>query len=86
MDINPSDDVIVSAYFTDDEKLNLNIDNIKHKLVEFRSIPEIDFGKLKLSINDINDCDWQNEWKKYYHVTRINTRYNYCSKLGKVFF
>lgn len=71
LDTNLSDDVIVNAYFTDDEKLNLNIDNIKHKLLEFRSIPEIDFGKLKLSINDINDRDWKNEWKKYYHVTRI---------------
>lgn len=53
--------------------------------------PEIDFGRLYIESADVNEEDWANEWKKYYHITKIGSRLvvvpvweNYEKKPGEV--
>lgn len=58
---------IISAYYTDDEKLADVISFIRNRLDEIKeSVFEFDLGSLDMTTSKINDADWANSWKKYF--------------------
>lgn len=62
--------VTVSAYYADDEKLQERLAQIEAELdaVEER-IGKYRFGNTRF--RTVNEQDWANEWKQYFHVTHV---------------
>lgn len=62
--------VTVSAYYADDEKLQGRLAAIEEQLtlVEER-IGKYCFGNTRF--RTVNEQDWANEWKQYFHVTHV---------------
>ncbi len=55
------------------------LDNIKLRLNKLpQEFPEVDLGLLELKCTSVNEEDWSNEWKKYYHPIRIGERLVIC--------
>ncbi|MBA4535883.1 50S ribosomal protein L11 methyltransferase [Bacillus aquiflavi] len=76
--LNPSDypheGVIIKAYLPVNSFLSETIDEIKeaiHNLILYN----IDIGKNKVTINEVNEEDWATAWKKYYHPVKISKRF-----------
>ncbi len=42
------------------------------------SLPEVDFGVLSVTGETVREEDWANEWKQYYHKTKIGSRLLIC--------
>lgn len=51
------------------ETLSLIKEEMK-RLKKFQT--DIDFGSLEISINNLNEEDWANNWKKYYRVIEVD--------------
>ncbi len=52
---------------------------IRRRIKELPSLcPGIDLGRLFMELSDINEEDWANEWKKYYHPTPVGERLLIC--------
>lgn len=62
--------VTVSAYYADDEKLEKRLAEINEQLelIEER-IGKYRFGNTRF--RKVNEQDWANEWKQYFHVTHV---------------
>ena len=62
--------VTVSAYYADDEKLEKRLAEIEEQLelIEER-IGKYRFGNTRF--RKVNEQDWANEWKQYFHVTHV---------------
>ena len=62
--------VTVSAYYADDEKLEKRLAEIEEQLelIEER-IGKYRFGNTHF--RKVNEQDWANEWKQYFHVTNV---------------
>lgn len=62
--------VTVSAYYADDEKLQGRLAAIEDELtlIEER-IGKYRFGNTRF--RTVNEQDWANEWKQYFHVTHV---------------
>ncbi len=62
--------VTVSAYYADDEKLEKRLAEIDEQLelIEER-IGKYRFGNTRF--RKVNEQDWANEWKQYFHVTNV---------------
>lgn len=72
------EDVVVKGYFKKDEKLS---DVLRAVREELRALKEesatwdgFDPGKLELTVENIREEDWANEWRKYYKPTRVSPR------------
>ncbi|MEN8907738.1 MAG: 50S ribosomal protein L11 methyltransferase, partial [Clostridiales bacterium] len=57
------DEVIVKAYFHDGSE-GIIKKEIKERIENIKKF--LDVGKALIVINEIDDKDWENEWKKYY--------------------
>jgi len=55
----------VIAYYSIDENMNKKIEQIKNKIGKIDS---------EITINVVNDENWKNNWKKYYHEFMISKR------------
>lgn len=62
--------VTISAYYADDEKLEKRLAEIEEQLelIEER-IGKYRFGNTRF--RKVNEQDWANEWKQYFHVTHV---------------
>lgn len=65
--------VIIKAYFPESENLMDIIDLVKENI---ERIPFRDTGKSlgEVTVSEINDKDWAEEWKKYYKPVKIGKR------------
>ena len=75
-ELNPEDyperHMIIKAYFNDfqyDETLKENIKS------QFTHAPLIDQSILALSEKTIQESDWENEWKNYFHPFQASNRF-----------
>ncbi len=62
--------VTVSAYYADDEKLKQRLAEIDRQL----ELIEERIGKYRfdnIRFRKVNEQDWANEWKQYFHVTHV---------------
>ncbi|MCR4621327.1 MAG: 50S ribosomal protein L11 methyltransferase [Clostridiales bacterium] len=73
------DDVKVSGYYPEDERLKDTLANIKTRLSSLRSVaPDVDMGKLELRFDDIDEEDWAESWKKSYKPFRLGRHIVIC--------
>ena len=73
------DDVKVSGYYPEDERIKDTVTNIRARLASLRSLaPEVDMGKLELRFDDIDEEDWAESWKKSYKPFRLGRHIVIC--------
>ena len=52
--------------------------DIKGRINTLLSRTDIDFGRLALELDDIEEEQWENAWKRYFHPTTIGKRLVVC--------
>lgn len=62
------DEIIIKAYFAEDEEFELIIQNIKDSINRH---PMLKKEENQLTISSVDEKDWAESWKKYYKPTRI---------------
>ncbi|MBR7040520.1 MAG: 50S ribosomal protein L11 methyltransferase [Clostridia bacterium] len=73
------DDVKVSGYYPEDERIKDTVANIRARLSSLRQLaPEVDMGKLELRFDDIDEEDWAESWKKSYKPFRLGKHIVIC--------
>lgn len=62
--------VKVKGYFAEDDFTQVYCDFID-EINAIKSNSPFDLGSLEVVVTDVDDCDWVNEWKKYYKPIHI---------------
>lgn len=71
--INTNNEVVVKGYYKKDEKFDGNFEKIK---IGVKSLPEfgLDKGLGTVTMTDVKEEDWENNWKKYYKPTKVGEK------------
>lgn len=67
-----TDVVEVKAWLPEDEELPNKIEQLQLRLTEIGAF--LDKGKGLISTSEIQDEDWANNWKKYFHPEKIGAK------------
>ncbi|MBD1382092.1 50S ribosomal protein L11 methyltransferase [Metabacillus arenae] len=70
----PDEGVIVKAYLPVNSFLGETVEEIKETINNLL-IYDIDLGRNKISISEVNEEEWATAWKKYYHPVKISERF-----------
>lgn len=62
------DEVIIKAYFAENEELDNIIQSIRERI---REHPMLSQEENQLTISSVDENDWAESWKKYYKPTKI---------------
>lgn len=66
------DNAIVKFYVSNDPSGKEIVDGVKQNLLQLASLREAyNLGKLELTLENVDDESWLNEWKKYYKPFEI---------------
>lgn len=68
------DGVTIKAYYVDDnnwDSLKAEIVTAIERLKEF----EIELGSLSIEVGQVQESDWENEWKKYFKPFRVTEQF-----------
>jgi ribosomal protein L11 methyltransferase len=69
------DEPCVKAYLADVPKSVPVVDALKREIAQLRQTElGFDAGSLSLAVNRMDDADWENNWKTYYHPLNIGAR------------
>ncbi len=71
--INTNNEVVVKGYYKKDDKFYDNFEKIKigvNNLTEFG----LDKGLGTVTMNDVKEEDWENNWKQYYKPTKVGEK------------
>jgi ribosomal protein L11 methyltransferase len=71
--INTNNEVVVKGYYKKDEKFYDNFEKIK---IGVNNLPEfgLDKGLGTVTMTDVKEEDWENNWKKYYKPTKVGEK------------
>lgn len=69
----PDEGVIIKAYLLENSTLEQTIINIKEAINQL-VLYQIDIGKNKVIISEVDEEDWSTAWKKYYHPVKISEK------------
>ncbi len=65
----------VIVYVTNDADGLEQLENIKREIKELKKIDTLsEYGRLDISVSYLNEEDWANNWKKYYHPFNIGDK------------
>ncbi|GGG26737.1 ribosomal protein L11 methyltransferase [Lysinibacillus alkalisoli] len=70
----PDDGVIVKAYLSESSFLHETIEEVKAAITNLHAF-NIDVGRNIVTIKEVNEEDWANAWKQYYHPVKISQRF-----------
>ncbi len=70
----PSEGVMVKAYLPVNSFLGETVEEIKQSVNSLTSF-QIDLGKNKIEILEVNEEDWATAWKKYYFPVKISNKF-----------
>jgi ribosomal protein L11 methyltransferase len=69
----PEEGVIVKAYFPVNSFLNETIEETKGE-INGLTAHQIDLGKNKVIVSEVDEEDWATAWKKYYHPIKVSNQ------------
>ncbi|MFG6114280.1 50S ribosomal protein L11 methyltransferase [Halobacillus sp. MO56] len=69
----PSEGVYVKAYLPVNSFLSETIDEIKQSVNNLAAY-DIQLGNNEVTLSEVNEEDWANEWKKYYKPVKISDK------------
>lgn len=67
----PKEGVLIKAYLVNDRLFTETLERIKQKITELSTF-RIDIGKNKVTVSEVDEKDWANAWKKYYHPVKVS--------------
>lgn len=67
------DGVLIKTYIPEERNVLELVETIKAKISLLPSFG-LDIGEGTVSLSDVNESDWANEWKKYYKPTKIGQK------------
>ena len=70
----PEEGVIVKAYLPVNSFLGETVEQIKSAINNLISF-NIDIGKNKVTISEVQEEEWATAWKKYYHPVKISSKF-----------
>ncbi|WP_071460179.1 50S ribosomal protein L11 methyltransferase [Bacillus massilinigeriensis] len=70
----PAEGVIVKAYLPVNSFLGETVEEIKAAINNL-VLYNIDIGKNKVTISEVNEEDWATAWKKYYNPVKISEKF-----------
>lgn len=70
----PEEGVIVKAYLPVNSFLGETVEQIKSAINNLMSF-NIDIGKNKVTISEVQEEEWATAWKKYYHPVKISSKF-----------
>jgi ribosomal protein L11 methyltransferase len=77
-DLNPDDypeeGVIIKAYLPVNSFLGETVEEIKQAINNLL-LYDIDIGKNKITISEVNEEEWATAWKKYYNPVKISEKF-----------
>ncbi|QJA08003.1 50S ribosomal protein L11 methyltransferase [Romboutsia sp. CE17] len=68
-----SDGVLIKTYISEERNVMELVETIKQKVSALTRFG-IDIGEGSVSLGQVNEEDWANEWKKYYKPTKIGEK------------
>ncbi|MFN2745272.1 MULTISPECIES: 50S ribosomal protein L11 methyltransferase [Bacillus] len=70
----PDEGVIIKAYLPINSFLGETVDGIKETINNLL-LYDIDLGRNKITISEVNEEEWATAWKKYYHPVKISEKF-----------
>lgn len=70
----PEEGVIIKAYLPVNSFLGETVEEIKQAINNLL-LYDIDIGKNKITISEINEEEWATAWKKYYNPVKISEKF-----------
>lgn len=67
------DGVLIKTYISEERNVMEVIENIKQKILGLKDYG-IDIGEGSVSLGQVKEEDWANEWKKYYKPTKVGQK------------
>lgn len=71
--INVKEGAIIKAYYKQDDKFDEYVAYIKESIVNLEEFG-IDKGEGIVTVNKVNEEEWENNWKKYYKPTKVGEK------------
>ncbi|RDY23974.1 50S ribosomal protein L11 methyltransferase [Romboutsia maritimum] len=68
-----NDGVLIKTYISEERNVPEVVENIKQRVLNLKGFG-IDIGEGSVTLDQVNESDWANEWKKYYKPTKIGNR------------
>jgi len=72
------EEVRVKGYIAKDETIADGIAAVRTALAELKALADtidgFDVGTLEMTVGNVTEADWANEWKKYYKPSRVSNR------------
>ena len=68
-----SEGVLIKTYISEERNVMELVETIKQKVSALTGFG-IDIGEGSVSLGQVNEEDWANEWKKYYKPTKIGEK------------
>lgn len=70
-----TDSVFIKVYLPDNQQGNETVIALKSALNQLKAAEkEINLGSLALKMNNVNEADWANNWKKYFKPIEIGKK------------
>lgn len=70
----PKEGLYIKFYLPSDDEFQQKLDHIKQMIVELETYHHIDLGQHDITLKEIEEEDWANEWKKYYKPVKISDK------------
>lgn len=67
------DGVLIKTYIPEERNVLELIETVKARIALLPSFG-LDIGEVSVSLSNVNESDWANEWKKYYKPTKVGKK------------
>ena len=67
-------DVVVKAYLPDDAELDGRLAAFRAGVAELAATDGFDAAACPVTVQHVQDSDWENNWKAYFHTQRVGRR------------
>ena len=68
------DGATIKAYFLNDENWASLLENVSKKIDELSNY-QIDLGDYSITVESVQESDWENEWKKYFKPFQVTDQF-----------
>ncbi|PID00468.1 50S ribosomal protein L11 methyltransferase [Sporosarcina sp. P29] len=70
----PSEGVIIKAYLPVNSFINETVENLELEIEGLRQF-SLNPGRFTIGITEVDEEDWANSWKQYFHPVKISKRF-----------
>lgn len=68
-------ETLIKAYIEEGKQGDDRISSLKALIEEYKTNADVDCGTLQIDVNTLDDEDWANNWKQYFHPLIIGEKF-----------